>query len=920
MGSTSTNANARFSNPTLSRESTTSTVTPRTESWPSTKQGTSQPSQTSAASSAAPSPLASREPSPTRPHRSTASRSPGTRSRKNSQQDTSPARSIKSTGPTSAPATKTLSAATTPSLPAPANSSSHVSMPQKLSSTIVENLKDTPRWPVSPRLRSPPPILNKPVLAPGRRLESEAPVISVQRSTPSSTPEVLVDIDSDDSHLQPGTKTPTGRSTGGTSTLETVQEASPLASPQHSVENAFENLEDSVTSEASSQHDPADVQVSSSTTKPKLATSESGSESGSMMTERRSASATAPAPLSSRQSSTSTLKPPTKGKSGDSTSQSMTVETETVTSIPQVALAQGAGVQGSGGSIRTKPSSETVRPKKEKKKPPRKQPAVTSGTGEQQTFKPKIGPPRLRHHQSSRSVAPATDARLVSPTKWSGHYDEAASPRSQSFVLRPMSTLLTRHRTASSKADIFEAKVASAVEEANSSDSEETFVYDSNPPDGRDRPNRFHSRTPSATSMMSQVDRNGMRSIPGILEAAPPTAGFKKNMKFVNTFNSNPNDGSLMEEDGKGTGRSTPGSTRGTARHHHHLGGRYGRNGGGNGHPSLFAEESPFVPGTARGAPMVNNTRQSSRPTSPRFNYGRPASNSRRGPPMSGGFDLDDNAPIDDERTPLIQSPMRSTRSARNRRLPVPLRAIEQQSYHQPGSFLNRFASCLVITVMLLLVISGAIGFMFATSQPLTDIELIGMKNVLASEQELMLDITVRAHNPNVVVVVIDSADIEVFAKSKHAGTDSEWWRRPHDSGDFMTRRQKRKSQVETQDDPVNDPPKDDTAPNMRLGTIREFDSALSFEGSFFHRGVSSSTGEIRLHRPGNGTAGGSERWERIMQDEFDLILKGVLKYSLPLSQRTRSVAISGRTTVKPNSANDPTLKPNGTNFEINFS
>ncbi|KAJ9160611.1 Vacuolar segregation protein 7 [Coniochaeta hoffmannii] len=855
MGSEPADANAHQPNPTLSRESTTSTITPRTElSWPSTNQATSQPSQTSAASSATPSPLTSREPSPTRPQRSTVPRPTGTRSRKNSQ--TSPARSFRSAGPTSAPAIKSLSASTTPILPAPANPSNNASMPQKLSSTIVENLKETPRWPVSPRLRSPPPILHKPVLAPGRRLESEAPIISVQRSTPSSTPEVLVDVDSDDSHLQPGTKTPTGRSTGSTSTLETVQEVSPLASPQHSIENAFENLEDSVASETSSQHDSADVQASSLKSRPKLATSESGSEMGSIATER-STSATAPPPPASRQSSTSTLKPPTKGKPGDSTSQSMTVETETVTSIPQVALAQGAGVQGSGGSIRTKPSSETIRPKKEKKKPTRKQPAVTSGT-------------------------------------------------------------------ASSKADIFEAKVASAVEEANSSDSEETFVYDSNPPDGRDRPhNRFHSRTPSATSMMSQVDRNGMRSIPGILEAAPPTAGFKKNMKFVNvnTFNSNPNDGSQMEEDGNGTGRSTAGSTRGTARHHHHLGGRYGRRGGGNGHPSLFDDASPFVPGTARSATMANNSRQSSRPTSPRFNYGRSAGNSRRGPPVPGGYDLDDNAPlIGDERTPLLQSPMRSTRSARNRRLPVPLRALEQQTYHQPGSFLTRFASCLVLTVMLLLVVSGAIGFMFATSQPLTDIELTGMRNVLASEQELMLDITVRAHNPNVVVVIIDSADIEVFAKSPHAGTDSEWWRRPSDSGDF-SRRRKRESGIGALDDPVNDPPKDDTAPNMRLGTIREFDSPLSFEGSFFHRGVSSSTGEIRLHRPGNGTDGGSERWERIMQDEFDLILKGVLKYSLPLSQRIRSVAISGRTTVKPNSANDPTQKPkNSTNIGFDIS
>jgi hypothetical protein len=285
---------------------------------------------------------------------------------------------------------------------------------------------------------------------------------------------------------------------------------------------------------------------------------------------------------------------------------------------------------------------------------------------------------------------------------------------------------------------------------------------------------------------------------------------------------------------------------------------------------------------------------------------------------MSGTYDLEDTTTGAEETTPLIQSSIRSTRSARNRRLPVPLRALEQQTYRQPPSFLNRFASCLVLTIMLLLVISGAIGFMFATSQPLTDIELISMTNVLASEQELMLDLTVKAHNPNVVVVAIDSADIEVFAKSPHAGTDSEWWRRPHGSGQFAMRRQKNKSgDVNTQDDPIDDPPRDDAAPNMRLGTVRQFDSPLSFEGSFFHRGMSASTGEVRLRKPGNGTVGGPERWERIMQDEFDLILKGVLKYTLPLSQRIRSVPISGRTTVKPNSANDPPLKTNSSHIEI---
>lgn len=218
---------------------------------------------------------------------------------------------------------------------------------------------------------------------------------------------------------------------------------------------------------------------------------------------------------------------------------------------------------------------------------------------------------------------------------------------------------------------------------------------------------------------------------------------------------------------------------------------------------------------------------------------------------------------------------------------------------------------------MLLLVVSGAIGFMFATSQPLTDIQLVSMDHVVASQQELMLDLTIKAHNPNVVVVVVDAADIEVFAKSPHAMSDSEWWRHTH-PGEIgpPPPRNGGKGDMETTDAQPDPSAPDDTAPNMRLGTITGFDSALSFEGSFFHKGISYSSGEVRLKNPGNGTYGGPERWERIMEDEFQLILKGVLKYTLPLSQRVRTATISGRTTVKPNAANDPALKPNSTTSE----
>ncbi|KAH9900258.1 vacuolar segregation subunit 7-domain-containing protein [Xylariomycetidae sp. FL2044] len=808
---------------------------------------------TSASTSLAASPAQSRDTSPQRQTQTNKSgrvsraSSVSTRSRQNSIHDPSPSRSRSNIPTPSTTSRPHLSSTTTPVLPPPSASEPTIRAPVPRKPALAsESSKDAPRWPVSPRLKSPPPSLGRPTPGPtSRRNDHEPPSIHVQRATPSPHVEPVSqstsDVEVEDSHLPPGMRTPARGPSNGSSTLETVQEVSQPNTPRPGLDSAIEKLAEAAASQSKSQSGKSESGPNKSTKSSQQATnnSESGSESGSVKTNARRSSTTTPAPLlHSRQSSTA-LRFASRGQTAgeSSTRNNMTVETEQVTNIPQKSLVPSVGGQAVNGSLRTKPSSETVKPKKEKKRHTRKPTTVASGN-------------------------------------------------------------------ASSKADIFEAKVASAVEEANSSDSDETFVYDSNPPDVGDRPRRYHhSRTPSATSLVSQLDRNGMRSIHSVLEGGAPTLPVKKNMKFVNTYSSNGNDNALAEDDGRGTGRSNAGSARGTARHHHHFG-RWGRNNGNN-HTSLFDNESPFP--NARSKFSVNNSRQPSNPPSPRFNNSRGwMSNSKRQMAMPG-YDMDDTTTTgaDDERTPLIPpGSARSIRSNRSRRTPVP-RNLEAQTYRQRPSFLNRFASCLVLTVMLLLVITGAIGFMFATSQPLTDIELVKIGNVLASEQELMLDITVKAHNPNVVVVMIDSADLEVFAKSPHAGTDSEWWRHPH--GD----------ELGILDDQRDKLPGDDQWPNMRLGNIVSIDSPLTYEGSFFQSGISTSAGELRLARPGNGTDSGSERWERIVSDDFTLILKGVLKYTLPLSQRVRNVAISGKTTVKPNSANDPSLRPNRTEIGI---
>lgn len=459
---------------------------------------------------------------------------------------------------------------------------------------------------------------------------------------------------------------------------------------------------------------------------------------------------------------------------------------------------------------------------------------------------------------------------------------------------------------ASSKADIFEAKIASAVDEANSSDSEETFVYESNPPEPSQQIRRYHSRTPSATSMASQLDQRGTTRVSHVAENQP-TVTLKKSMKFANSYSNNTQDAVNGEDDGKGTGRSHIGTGRGTT-HHHHIG-RWGRN-GGNGHPSLFDNESPF-PNVARSKLGGNNSRHSSRPTSPRVTK---MMNGKRSP-MSANYDIDDGAGADDERTPLIPSGNRSLRSARGRRPgSSSLRYLERQQ--EEKSFASRFSGCLVLLLVLVLVIGGAFGFIYTTTQPLSDVKVSALKNVLVSQQELMLDMEVWAHNPNVVVVNVDSMNVEVFARSKHAD-DWDWFhlsppaamRRIRRSANTLARMEKKDSvEVPYDDDPDYDDP-DDTS-TLKLGQLLEFDSPLAFDGSPFSNSHAKATGGVRLKQPGNTTESGGEtgmdKWSKILKYDFDLRVKGVLEYQLPLSARVRKASVDFTTRVKPSKSTGP--------------
>ena len=908
--------------------------------------------------SASTSPRSSREPSPVRvpnkPVIPAASRL--SRSRKNSQ-DLSPHRQPNVLSP---------SIPTVPSAAAiqRALSATGTSTPQLFASATPDSLPDAPRTQkqtkgpggsgltigvTPPRFKSPPPAgsSNRTPLHSPRKLEFPplTPSIVVDLPTPNSASSVDADPDETEAMTRAGMRTP-ARAISGSNTLETVRESSLPATPAISaavLQKGGKTADHEVPSTI--EENPTE-ELFSKTAK---IGPESGSESGGNKTANKKSNDDKKPP----KTPTSTRVPPiqpkrsisqlnaAKPKTGTEGSvRNMTVETETVSSVPQVAVQGATGERGglgridTTGSLRLKPSTETIRPKKERKKTVRKPASIHSGTGGssrrfhhhhiysratissedicfQSTISPtpsyspdsERGPPIWIDGQDSRGMAKA-------PRGAKYHESQPSTPypsRRSSIVLTPF-----RLRIASSKADIFEAKVASAVDEVNSSDSDETFVYESNPPEPLSaRPNRYHSRTPSATSMASQADLYGGR----YRQDSHHSIAGKKSMKFsknAHLINSGHSElGEYSQNNGtSGSGRASGGNTP-----HHHIG-RYGR--GAAGHTSLFDNESPF-PNAAKPkrSGTSNGSRLSPRPLTPRTPHilRLPGTSGKLNVPMS--YDLEGEG-ADDERTPLVNS-VRSGRT-RNSRRP----ANRQNEFGEYGSsgFCKRVTCCVFLATLVGLLIAAIVVALVLCSKPLMDVHIKDIQNVLVSEQELMLDLHVHAINPNLVAIQVSDLDVDIFARSKYTvpiGTSVEareplQLRARREHGDAtMTDPTKSitddsingspiyssEGGIDEGNDPIEDPEGD--GPPILLGQILDFDSPLIFDSSPFRHQSLSSIGEVRLAHPGNQTEKGSKQWEKVIQHSFNLTVKGVLRYSLPISSKIRWARIAGSIMVHPN-------------------
>jgi hypothetical protein len=463
---------------------------------------------------------------------------------------------------------------------------------------------------------------------------------------------------------------------------------------------------------------------------------------------------------------------------------------------------------------------------------------------------------------------------------------------------------------ASTRSEVFENRVKKEMEDATSDDSDETFVYESNPPEPQTRRSRHHSRTPSGASLASMQDRGIIRSIAGALDSVRPLQK-PRSMKFSSNAS---NYGTADDEP-----EIRDGTIRASNRNGSHLIGRHSRT--ATGQSVLLDEENPlFAPAsktkslTAVGGRSTNAARfaaQQMRATSMKRSDGY------------SSMDMEADA-ADDERTPLItgtgtvRTPGR-TRNSRTSRY----RYVESRPPPPRRGIFARFAGCLLILITVSVLIIGVCCFLFAMSKPLMDVTVVEINGVIASEQELMFDLVVSAMNPNLVPITVSQIDVECFANSKFAGS-GKWWREHgrepigNDSDDLipgqvqrttarLLRRKPRSTFGKRELDLIiSDPPaeKDPNAkpPSLLLGSILKFDNPLIFDGSFWRRQDLYSVGSLRLPKPANKTeAGGTERWERVLKHEFELQIRGVLTYNIPLGGKSISVPINGVAAVKGN-------------------
>ncbi|CAG8442586.1 6763_t:CDS:2 [Ambispora gerdemannii] len=186
----------------------------------------------------------------------------------------------------------------------------------------------------------------------------------------------------------------------------------------------------------------------------------------------------------------------------------------------------------------------------------------------------------------------------------------------------------------------------------------------------------------------------------------------------------------------------------------------------------------------------------------------------------------------------------------------------------------------------------------FASSQPLTEVAITDIANVLAADKEIMFDMHVKARNLDIWDVKIMNANLKVFAApyrvdSSHLSTITSTSNNDINSSieNFTSSkrsnsRTKRKNKVILSKTFTSSQSLTDAAPNEYLGQIFDFDEPLVFQASSNRTGVVQvATAQVTLKNPGEGDQDAQDKWSHLLRQGFQLTVRGILKYSLPFSK-----------------------------------
>ncbi|CCE63609.1 hypothetical protein TPHA_0F01240 [Tetrapisispora phaffii CBS 4417] len=214
------------------------------------------------------------------------------------------------------------------------------------------------------------------------------------------------------------------------------------------------------------------------------------------------------------------------------------------------------------------------------------------------------------------------------------------------------------------------------------------------------------------------------------------------------------------------------------------------------------------------------------------------------------------------------------------------------ESNNSPHNFVTKKSSwskikyCVYfsLSVVFLVTIGFILGFLLATNKELQGLNVVFIDNIISSTSILLFDLTCGAYNPGFFTINVQDADIDIFAKSIYV-TENDY--------NF-----KRKNKV---------------LETVLLGTISSLESPLEFRGEFFRRRYDVSSSSVKLLNPGKNKVASDpngdnainiesdvEKWKQLIKHDYELLIKGSLKYRVPFFNTERSVSIQQSIEVHP--------------------